>query len=124
MHSTARRNKGFTLLELLIAIVFITTALFPLLTALTATITVSTASDSEIMAVNLVQTKIEEIKNTSFHSIISESLGTVPNYPAYEREVIVASTEANLLDVAVIVYWSPEAGVAKSVSLETYVSNF
>lgn len=124
MPRNAQRNKGFTLLELLIAIVFITTALFPLLTALTSTITVSTASDSEIMAVNLVQTKIEEIKNTSFNSIVSESLAIVPNYPIFQREVIVASVEANLKDVAVVVYWFPETGVTKYVSLETYVSNF
>ena len=115
---------GFTLFELIITISFILLALIPLLNALSSTLAVSSESHSDIMAINLAQTKMEEIRSLAYAGIASEAKATVAGFPAFQREVIVTTPNADLKKVVVLVYWTPSGGVEEIVSFETYIANF
>ena len=118
-------KRGFSLFELLIAIVFIVTALFPLLQAMGSTLLASSGSQSEIVALNLAESKMEQLKSRSFASITAEAKAAVPNFTGFARQVDITTPEVNLKDVVVAVYWSPTAASAESrVSFETYVTKF
>ncbi|MBU0672467.1 MAG: hypothetical protein KJ732_05520 [Candidatus Margulisbacteria bacterium] len=115
---------GFTLFELIITISFILLALIPLLNALSSTLAVSSESHSDIMAINLAQTKMEEIRSLAYAGIASEAKAAVSSFPAFQREVIVTTPNADLKKVVVLVYWTPSGGVEEIVSFETYIANF
>jgi len=117
-------KRGFTLFELIVTISIISLALFPLLNALSITLLRSSTSRSELLAVNLGQAKMEEIKNSAYNNISSESKAIVPNFSAFQREVIVTTPNANLKDIKVFVYWTPSGKNEENLSFETYVANF
>ncbi len=119
-----RRERGFTLFELLLTISFVVLVFVPLLSALSATMLVSSFSNSEIIALNLAQSKMEEIKSLSFSNVTPEAKTVVSNFPQFKREVTIAAPDANLKDVSVIVYWTPSRGGEEQVSMETYVTSF
>ena len=115
---------GFTLFELLITIFLIVSALFPLLSFLSSSLAVSGSSESEMVALNLAQAKMEELKSLSFGLITSESKASVPGYPGHQREVLVSTPASSLKDIMVYVYWTPSGGSEEHVSFESYVANF
>jgi Tfp pilus assembly protein PilV len=119
-----KKKDGFTLAAALIVIVLIVVALFPLLGALSSSLFVSADTEAGIIAVNLAQGKIEEIRNLSFDSVSSEAKVQVANFPRFQREVIVTSLYPKLKDIKVIIYWQGSGGSTQTVSLETYVASY
>ena len=119
-----RSSEGFSLLEVLLVIVIMITALVPLLQALSRGLIASDEVKGSNTASFLAQRRLEEIKYFSFSSISSEAKTAVTSYPAYSRQVIVTSREVNLKDVKVIVYWYTGDGSQRSISVETNISNF
>ena len=117
-------RPGFTLFELLITIFLIVTALFPLLSFLSQNLLVSGGSHSEMIAINLAQAKMEELKSRYFNLITDEAKAAVPGYPGYQREVMVNLPLSSLKDVKVYVFWTPSGGSSEHVSFESYVANF
>lgn len=122
--SKPKQKRGLTLISSLILIVLVAIALVPLLRALSISLFVSGETESNIMALNLAQGKLEEIRSFPYENISSEAKSQVPNYPSFQREVIVNTPQPNLKDITVIVYWDLSGGVEQSVSFETYAANF
>lgn len=119
-------NKGFTLLEILLAIIVITVGMVSVLTAFSRGIFVSaTASDFQTASA-LAQGKMEEIKDTAFASISSEARASVSNFAGFDRAVSVASipggSGSKLKQVAVTIYWETKGGEI-SQTLTTYIVN-
>jgi type II secretory pathway pseudopilin PulG len=117
-------KRGFSLIASLIVIVLIVIALFPLLRALSASLFVSADTEANIVALNLVQGKMEELRNLPFDSVSPEAKAQIENFPAFQREVIVTSPQSKLKDIKVIVYWKDSAGSEHNVSLETYEAKY
>jgi len=114
-------KKGFTLVELLLALILVTIGLFPLLLTISTSLVGTGGAKSESSAINLAQAKMEEIQNTAFDNISSEAKNIIPGFPAYQREVQVTTLQPNLKDVKVILYWQIK-GTQKNLNLETLVT--
>ena len=114
--------KGFTLLEVLLALLIFTAGFVALSLAIYQGLFVSGTSESELMATNLAGEKMEEIRNQSYSTISNESRAAVSGFSSYEREVTVSTPITNLKQVTVNVYWFTKDD-EMNVSLVTYASN-
>jgi prepilin-type N-terminal cleavage/methylation domain-containing protein len=117
-----RRRKGFTLLEVLLAVVLLVGGFMALSQAVVTGLFVSGENEQELMASNLAQERMEDIRNTAYASIAAETRAPVAGFTSYEREVTVTTPLANLKQVNVTVYWHSKSDEL-SFSLVTYVSN-
>lgn len=85
----------------------------------------SADGESSLIALGLAQRRLEELRNTSYASLASESSATVSSpsgYSRFTRSVTVTTPQTNLKQVVVTVSWAAPGGTA-SVSLQTYRSN-
>jgi len=116
-----RAKKGFTLVEILLALLLVTIGLFPLLIVISSALSSSGGTLTRSSALDLAQAKMEEIENTSFDNILSAPKNVIPDFPAYKQEVQVTNPQPNLKDFKVILYWY-EKGTEKNLSLETLIT--
>lgn len=130
MSRTARvqqvASKGLTLLETLITVVLITMGLLPLILSFARGVFASNIASDLRVATGLTQAKMEELKNTSFASITSESRAALSGFTGFERAVSVTSapgsTNSNFKQVVVTVYWRTKGGEL-STDLNNYFVN-
>ncbi len=114
-------NKGFTLIEVLVAMVILSVGLLGTAALITGIINGNKVSNRITTATVLAQDKMEEIKGLDYSSVVSEPKSSLPSpYDQYERQVTVIdpSPSANMKTVTVTVYWESN----KSVSLQTILS--
>jgi prepilin-type N-terminal cleavage/methylation domain-containing protein len=117
-----RRRKGFTLLEVLLAVLLMVGGFIALSQAVVTGLFVAGVNEQELVAANLAQERMEEIRNTAYTSIINEARAPVAGFTSYDREVVVTTPLSNLKQVNVTVYWHSKSDES-SFSLVTYVSN-
>lgn len=117
-----RTERGFTLIEVLVAIAIISIGVLALGANTTSITRSNRLSANTTIAVNLAQEKLEEAKAQP-----SLANGTFTDAPPGPRRSIFARTlaisdspEAGLKQVDVTVTWM-EYGVDRSVALSTYV---
>lgn len=115
-------DKGFTLLEVLLAIVLLVTGTVFLLQVFTPGLFAGGENETELVAINLAQEKMEEIRNTVYANIASEARAVVAGSPVFEREVVVSVPQTSLKQATVKVYWSAKADEL-NMTLVTYVSD-
>ena len=94
-----RHKSGFTLFSTLIVIILIVISLFPLLRALSVNVLVAANTETNIVALNLAQSKIEELRSLGYSAITDEAKAAIPNYPAYKSEVVVTQALPDLKNV-------------------------
>ncbi|MBW2737749.1 MAG: prepilin-type N-terminal cleavage/methylation domain-containing protein [Deltaproteobacteria bacterium] len=114
-------NSGFTLIEVLVAMVILSVGLLGTAALITGIINGNKVSNRITTATVLAQDKMEEIKSVSYANAVSEIRAFLPSPDdKYEREVTVVddSPAANMKTVTVTVYWES----SKSVSLQTILS--
>ena len=119
------RHRGFTLIELMIAILLlvggIAAATFMMSRGMFATADTETVEQ----AVALAQEKMENLRGTAFASIASEPKAPVSGWTGFSREVVVsqpAGTNSDFKQVVVTVYWTP-GETEISTSLTSTVAN-
>jgi len=117
-----RAKKGFTLLEVLIAILLFSVGFISILQVMSAGLFAGGQNEDEIIAFYLAQEKIEEINNASFAGIAAEAKAAVTGFPAFSRQVAVSVPETNLDQITVTVYWYAR-NTETSFTMVTYVSN-
>jgi prepilin-type N-terminal cleavage/methylation domain-containing protein len=124
-----KRSGGFTLTEVLIAVVILSVGLLGL-SAMTIAMTKSLAFGNKLTtATALAQKKLEEIKNTRYADVTSvnyplEDYNTIAGYSHYSRSVTITtdSPVANTKTVVVTTAWKRDtAGTPYSVTLKTIV---
>ncbi len=118
--------KGFTLLEILLALVLFTIGVISVLWLFSSVLVGSSDAENTTIAINLAQRRMEEIRNLAFSDIVAEAKTTVTGFPNFQREVEIddpAGTPsiADLKEVTVTVYWTSKGGEV-SESLVTYIS--
>lgn len=117
-----RSRKGFTLLEVLLAVVLMAGGFIALSQAVVTGLFVSGGSEQELVAANLAQERMEDIRNTAYASVTNEARAPVAGFTTYEREVVVTTPLASMKQVNVTVYWQSKSEEL-SFSLVTYVSD-
>lgn len=109
-----RQSGGFTLSEVLIAMVVLSIGLLGL-SAMTLAMGKSlTFSKQQTIATTLAQDKIEAVKQTPYAQVVpanypAEAYHTIPGYPQFSRSVIVHTDSplAETKTVAVTTAWQP-----------------
>jgi len=115
-------NNGFTLLEVLIAIIILTVGVVAVIWAFSSGMYAATDIENVDLALNIAQAKMEEIKNTPFASLIDSGPIDDTNFSRFSTTVNVAEGQ-NPMQVDVTVAW-PVKGGSTNITLTTLVANY
>ena len=102
---------GFTLIEMLVALVVLSIALLGMSRATVAMLTVHTENQRLAHASALLQDRMETLKRSAYGGAatvpLTEAYGTIPQYSTYKRVTSVAVNipAANMKTVTVTVSW-------------------
>ena len=116
---------GFTLIEILIAIVIISMASLGLASLSVSIIQANSTDKNTTMAISCAQDKMEQIKKLGYLNVgtsnPNENYGSIPNYPSYKRIMSIATDTptAKMKTVTVTVFWNSDT---RSVKLQTILA--
>ena len=117
-------TKGFTLIEILIAIVLIVVGLATLMGTMSVGICADVNLEYRLTALNLANEKLEELKDSSYSSIVSATESSISGFAFVDdRIVTVSEVDTDLKDVQVEVRWT-QKGSQQSVNVRTYIANY
>jgi len=114
--------RGFTLLEILIALVLFTVGVVVIAGIFSSGILSSSDAENTAIAMSLAQRRMEEIRNLAYADIASEAKDDVSGFSGFQREVTVSEPEAGLKQVIVTAYWTFK-GDEIGVPIQTYISS-
>ena len=120
-----QNDKGFTLLEVLIAIVILSVGLLGMASLTVGIINGNRFSNDTTTATTLGQDKMEDIRRVGYASAASETKATMASpYSDYKREVTVTddSPATDMKTIAVTVYWGGASKEDHNVVLKTILS--
>jgi prepilin-type N-terminal cleavage/methylation domain-containing protein len=116
------KRSGFSLLEILIALIIFTTGIVAIMGLFSQGLVGSVDEENTGIAVTLAQQRLEEIRNLDFDTgVVSEVKAAVAGFPGFQREVIVTQPQTDLKQLVVNTYWTDKSGEV-STSLTTYIS--
>lgn len=119
----SRGEKGFTLIEILIALVILTIALLGLANLLYTVIKGNTFSDKMTLAVTRAQGKIEQFKNTGYAALSTTPDSDTPDTGLSRSWTVTDNSPANnMKSVTVTVSWTDLHNKSRSISLSTIIS--
>ena len=121
----SKRTSGFTLLEILLALVLFTTGTMAVADLLQRAHAGQADGENVLIATHLAQRRLEELRNTSYGGLTDESKASVSSpsgYTRFSREVTVTTPYTNLKQIVVTVYWTGVGGET-NVAVRTYRSN-
>lgn len=122
IRSNIERNHGFTLIEILIAIVILTIGLLALVSVTVMVIKGNSLNRGITTATTLAKDQLETLKNTNYNSVASSSGWlTVTGFSGYERRWQVA-TSGNQKTIVMEVRWIWQ-GSYHQVTLDTIISS-
>ncbi len=117
-------TKGFTLIELLIAIVLIVGGLVALMGAMSAGICADAALEYRLIALNLANEKLEELKDSDYSLVTYATESSISGFSwVYDRIVTVSEVDTGLKNVQVEVRWTQKS-ITQSVAVETYIADY
>lgn len=112
-------EKGLSMLEVMIAVLLLSVVLVPLIGMYGLSGRIAAEGQQADIATNLAQAKLEELKGSSFESLVSVNDPVVfAGYPDYSYTVEVQEESDYLKQVTVTVYYH-QAGEEREVSLTT-----
>src|SRR2546428_6290422 len=116
---------GFTLIEILIAIVIISIASLGVASLSVSIIRENSTDKNTTTAISLAQDKMEEIKKLGYLNVSTsngnENYGSIPNYPSYKRIMSIANDTpaTKMKTVTVTVFWNSDA---RSIVVKTILA--
>ena len=122
---TLRGRAGFTLLEVMLALVLFAVGTVAVIELLQRGQAGATDGEHVLIATHLAQRRLEELRNAAYASLADEakaSVATPAGYTRFSRQVAVTAPYTNLKQVVITVYWNAPGGET-SVSVQTYRSN-
>lgn len=117
-----QRPKGFTLLEVLLAVILFAASFTVLAQAVSTGLASGGDNESSLVAANLAAEKMELLKRTAYASIVNETKAAVSGFTSFSREVVVMTPVTDMKQATVTVYWYYKSAEL-SYSLVTYFSN-
>jgi len=122
-YSVLIREKGFTLLEVMVAVFILGVGLLAIMHLFPIGLRASKVSQDTTLASFLAQAKMEELKNTVWSSIVNEPKSEISG-TIFSQEVTVNELETDLLKrITVAVFWT-EYEAERSVKLVTLLTNY
>ena len=115
------KKNGFSLIEVLITLILITIGVVTISRAFSTGLFASTDIENVDLALNIVQAKMEQIKNTAFASLADSGPTADSNFSRFNVTVNVSEGQ-DPMQVAVTVSWSVKGG-QNSIILTTLVAN-
>ena len=118
-------RRGLTLLEMMLALVVFAVGSVSAMELFHRAQLGSTDGEEVLIAVQLAQRRLEEIRNTAYSSLASESKASVSSpsgFSQFSRQVTVTTPYTNLKQLVVTVSWTAPGGET-NVALQTYRSN-
>ena len=118
-------RAGVTLLEVMLALMLFAGSTVAVVGAMQDAHVGVADSENVLTALSLAQYRMEQLRNTVYSTLASESkasITTPSGYTRFSRAVTVTTPYTNLKQVVVTVYWTTPAGET-NVSLQTYRSN-
>lgn len=118
------RSKGFTLLEMMLALALFAGGTIGVLEAVHRAQTAATDGENLLIATHLAQRRLEELRNLPYASLASEAKASITSPSGFERfsrAVTVTEPLTDLKQVVVSVSWQTTGGEA-DVSLQTSIS--
>jgi type IV pilus assembly protein PilV len=123
-----RNQKGFTLLEFLIAVMILSIGLLGMATLTGAMINFNTVAYNSTKAVTLAEEKMEGLRNRNYQSL-SGDLGTSPEDSDSDSESIFTRTwtltadtpDDNMITIEVEVTWDWKGTAANPITLTSIV---
>jgi prepilin-type N-terminal cleavage/methylation domain-containing protein len=117
-------KRGFTLIELLIAVILAASGLMVLMQLLGVAIFADSNLEYSLIALNLANEKLEELKDSDYSTVTSAAESSIPGFGwVDDRIVTVSEVDTGLKDVQVEVRWTQKGG-QQSVNLRTYIANY
>jgi prepilin-type N-terminal cleavage/methylation domain-containing protein len=119
------KRRGFTLIEMILVLLVITIALFPLVEAFSSGIRASKIASDTNIAIELAQQKMEQMQSVPYALLISssEAPGSIAGYDHFSREAVVTEPLTNLKEVTVNVYWRSGIGTDR-FGISSYFVNY
>jgi len=120
-----RNNSGFTLMEVLVAIVILTVGLLGTAALIAGIINSNKLSNRISTATILAQDKMERIRGVGYADAEdedgTEDYNIIPNFPLYKRitGVVAGSPAPGMKNITVTAYWESDA---HSVELKTILA--
>ena len=119
-------KKGFSLLEVMLAILLFGIGLVFLLQIVNTGLFVSGQNEDTVIAANLAQEKMEELRNAAYAALVSETpAAAVSGFTGFTREVLVGDltpAQTGLKQITVNVNWSAK-NQTMTTTMVTYVSD-
>ena len=118
-------NKGFTLIEVMIAIVILSVGLLGMASLTVGIIKGNKFSNEVTTATTLGQDKMEDIRRTGYSSVAAETKAVLPSpYDQYKREVAVTnnSPATDMKTMTVKVYWGGASKEDHNVEMKTILA--
>ena len=122
------RDNGFTLIEVLIAIVILSVGLLGMASLTVGVINGNKFSNDLTTATTLAQDKMEDVRRiriTGYSNVVAETKGVCPSPDdEYKREVLVTddSPATGMKTVIVKVYWGGASKEDHNVELKTILA--
>lgn len=119
-------KQGFTLIEVLIAIVLAASGLMILMQLMGVAIFADSDLEYSLTALNLANEKLEELKNSNdYNSIVTSPPETsIPGFSWVDDRVVdVNEVETGLKNVQVEVRWTQKGG-QQSIKVRTYIADY
>ena len=120
-----RGNSGFTLLEVLVAMVILTVGLLGMASLCVGIIKGNELSKEVSSATTCAREQVEDIERTGYTNAtagtVTEGYGAISNYPEYKRETIITDNTpaTDMKSVQVTVYWDSDN---HQVQLRTFLA--
>jgi general secretion pathway protein I len=112
-----RSNRGFTLLEVMVALAIIATALVTLLGTHLTNLNLAYENQEQTMAAMLARQKMEEILVLPFDSVTDDSGDFGPDQPGYKWELEVENADIDNLKKVRILIKLPDGDFALETSV-------
>lgn len=116
------KRRGFSVFELILAAALLTIGLVSLINVFSMGLAQSLGAKDLMLAKNLAESKLEEIRNISYASVISESKAVIPGFAPYQRQVQIVVLQSGLKQIQIDVFWQTKNNEA-SISLYSFVSD-
>ena len=124
-YSKKVKENGFTLLEVLIAILILSVGMMGMASLTVAIINGNRFSNDLTTATTLAQDKMEDVRGTSYSTVASETKAVLSSpYDEYKQEVTIAddSPATGMKTVSVKVYWGGASKEGHNVELKTILA--
>jgi prepilin-type N-terminal cleavage/methylation domain-containing protein len=119
----AHGRRGFTLLEVMMAVVVLGTALVALTRMLALGRLAADTDAKRMVALRILRRETELVRAAGYQRVATQVAAAVPDEPGCSRAVAVASAGTGLKRVTVTVTWTSPTGATASESLEFMVAD-